>query len=402
MKTRGKNIWIVPAYMIFYLISFCLLERMQVKHYIIQCSLDQKIPFCEYFIVPYVLWFFMVAGTVGYFAFMNESPGEYGRLISTLAAGMTMFLVISFVCPNMHLLRQKPVGESMFADAVRLLQRVDTPTNVFPSIHVFNAVACCVALRNNEACRRRKWFMAGMEVLTISIILSTMFLKQHSIIDVVGALVLNWVCYGVFYKWMPEKQEILSGILSREQILTIPNGLSLVRLMLAVFFWGISYRGHIPGQQAWLVSILCLSGISDFLDGQIARKYNMSSEFGKILDPIADKVTQGVLLLHLMGKYELLEIIVILFIIKEFCMLALSSRVLEEKQRNDGAQWYGKINTAVFYAVMIPLTLFPRISMDLANMMICFSGICMVYAFIKYVRFYRELLAAQNDHRKVC
>jgi len=396
MKIKGKNIWIVPAYLIFYLVSFFWLEQMDVKHYVVQCSLDDKIPFCAYFIVPYLLWFVFVAATVAYFTLFNESVREYGRLIATLAAGMTTFLVVSYVCPNMHLLRETPTEPGIFHDAVRFLHRVDTSTNVFPSIHVFNAVACYLALKNNDKCRNKKGFMVGVQILTVSIVLSTMFLKQHSIIDVLGALVFNWICYGIFYKVIPKNEGMAAKILTREQIFTIPNALSLFRLILVILFWGISYRGYLPNQQIWLVTILCISGITDFLDGKIARKYNMISEVGKILDPIADKATQGVLLIHLLERYELLQLVVIIFVVKEFCMLTMGSKVLGEKQRNDGAQWYGKVNTTVFYVVMIVLTLFPNVPLYAANFMISMSACWMLYAFVRYMRFYREALSERR------
>jgi len=208
-------------------------------------------------------------------------------------------------------------------------------------------------------------------------------------------LVFNWICYGIFYKVIPENEALAAKILTREQIFTIPNALSLFRLILTVLFWGISYRGYLPNQQVWLVTILCISGITDFLDGKIARKYNMISEVGKILDPIADKATQGVLLLHLLGKYDLLQLVVILFVVKEFCMLVMGSKVMGEKQQNEGAQWYGKVNTTVFYAVMIILTLFPNVPLYIANFLISMSACWMLYAFARYMQYYREALSAR-------
>ena len=399
---KNKSVGVIFGYMIIYLAAFFWLEQTPVRHNVIRCSLDNLIPFRAEFIVPYVMWYFFVAGTVLYFLIGNESPSEYGRLVGTLATGMTIFLIISFVWPNRHYLRVEPVGDGIFNEAVRLLHQIDTSTNVFPSIHVFNTVACYLAIRNNESCRKNRLVMGGTGILTVAIVLSTMFLKQHSVVDVVGALVFNWVCYGVFYKWIPENRKVIAAVLNREQVLTIPNFLSLIRLGLAIMFWGIGQRMHLPERQIWLVGILALSAVTDFLDGKIARKYGMISEFGKILDPIADKVTQGVIMLHLLSKYRLLELVLILFFVKELTMAFYGAKTVVSTRKDEGAQWCGKINTAVFYAVMLILVLFPGIPKQTANMLIMISAVFMAGAFIMFMRYYRELLAEHGDRSEHC
>jgi membrane-associated phospholipid phosphatase len=181
------------------LISFFLLEHRSVKPHIIHCALDDMIPFCEYFIIPYVLWYGFVAVTLWYFAFRCEKREEYWCLASTLMIGMTAFLVVSYVYPNGQELRPVLREGNCFIRAVRVLYQIDTPTNVLPSMHVFNAVSCCVAICRNQRCRSRGGLIAGTKVLTALIILSTMFLKQHSVVDVCMALVLYGLCYRLVY-----------------------------------------------------------------------------------------------------------------------------------------------------------------------------------------------------------
>ena len=112
---------------------------------------DEQIPFCEYFIVPYLLWFLFVAVTVFYFMFFNKNQWkEYYQLIITLGTGMTLFLIISLVFPNGQDLRPVLTGDSIFIKAVQMIYHTDTPTNVLPSIHVFNSLACCVAILKNQ------------------------------------------------------------------------------------------------------------------------------------------------------------------------------------------------------------------------------------------------------------
>ena len=143
---KYQHVWIVPVYGIFYLWAFQYLEQRNVKAHIIHLKLDDMIPFCEYFIIPYLMWFLYIALTVGYFAFINKNKQEYYQLIFTLGLGMTLFLVVSYFYPNGQDLRPHLTGDGFFISLVRHLYRIDTPTNILPSIHVFNSVACCIAI----------------------------------------------------------------------------------------------------------------------------------------------------------------------------------------------------------------------------------------------------------------
>ena len=114
--------------------------------------------------------------------------------------GMTIFLIVSYVYPNvLHLRPLEFPRENVFTDAVRWLYRTDTPTNVLPSIHVFNSLAIHMSLTNCEALRDKKAIRYGSLVLTLLIIMSTMFLKQHSVIDVCCGATLALFGYLFFY-----------------------------------------------------------------------------------------------------------------------------------------------------------------------------------------------------------
>ena len=139
--------------------------------------------------------------------------------------------------------------------------------------------------------------------------------------------------------------------LDKKQIFTIPNLLSTFRIVLAFVFLAAFYQSGASGRSNLLTAIILLSALTDFLDGKIARKFNMVSELGKILDPIADKITQGVLILCLMKEYSLLKWLFLLFAVKEAFMGIVGVKVLKKTQENKGAMWYGKVCTAFFYAV---------------------------------------------------
>lgn len=197
---KYKHTWVIPAYGILYLMAFQYVERRSVRPHIIHLKLDDYIPFCEYFIIPYFLWFAFIAVTVFYFAFINKNKKEYWQLVCSLGIGMTLFIFVSLLFPNGQDLRPSLTGDGFFIDMVRYLYKIDTPTNIFPSIHVFNTVACCIAIFRHKPFRRHKLLLSGAGILGTLIVLSTIFLKQHTVLDVGAAILLNVFCWQLLYK----------------------------------------------------------------------------------------------------------------------------------------------------------------------------------------------------------
>ena len=114
--------------------------------------------------------------------------------------GMTIFLIISTVFPNGQDLRPVVFArDNIFVDMVRVLYRADTCTNVFPSLHVFNSLGVCVAVHESGRLRKHPCICWGAYVLAGLIILATIFLKQHSVLDVLGAGVMACVLYQFVY-----------------------------------------------------------------------------------------------------------------------------------------------------------------------------------------------------------
>lgn len=198
-------------YFLIYLPWFGYLEENVTTHFhVIHVALDDKIPFCEYFIIPYMLWFAYVASGIAYFFFKNKS--EYYKLCAFLFTGMTIFLVISTVYPNGHYLRPTTFErDNIFVHAVQWLYSTDTPTNLFPSIHVYNSLGINMAVWHSENFKKNKPVRYGSAILCISIILSTMFLKQHSVFDVVTGIVLAAFMFSLVYarSWANEPEHEL-------------------------------------------------------------------------------------------------------------------------------------------------------------------------------------------------
>ena len=197
---KYKHTLIIPIYGIFYMLAFGYVEQRKVPINIIHMKIDDYIPFCEYFIVPYLLWFAYVAVTVFYFAFINKNKQEYWQFILTLGIGMTLFIVVSLIYPNGQNLRPELTGDGIFIQLVQYLYTIDTPTNILPSIHVFNSIACCIAIFQHKPFQKRKALLTGTAILTTLIVMATVFLKQHTLVDVIAAVALNIVCFQLLYK----------------------------------------------------------------------------------------------------------------------------------------------------------------------------------------------------------
>ena len=390
---ESKHLWIIPVYGLFYMVSFMLMEQSDVKIHIIHSLADDKIPFCQYFIIPYVLWYFFLIGTIVYFALVCPSKKEYYQYLGTLGIGMTLFLLISYVYPNGQNMRPDlTAGNGIFISAVRFLYKIDTPTNIFPSMHVFNATASCVALFQNEKCRRNRPFTIAQIVLTVSIILSTMFLKQHSVADVMTALILNIVCYQMFYRIIPARQAKLEKILTRKEIFTVPNLLSVLRLCLAFVFLGICQRYGFKENRSLLVMIILVAAATDLADGKIARTFHQVSRVGRVLDPVADKAMQGVMIACLMPYYPLAELVLLLLLVKELMTLMAGWKVIMETDTDLEAQWHGKLNTAVSYIVVLVLTAGARLPYSTVNVLIGACAVCMIMSFVMYMSEFRQIL----------
>ena len=197
-KERLKHCYMF-LYPVFYMLCFIFLEQNVEPIYIIHFPLDNYIPFCEYFIIPYFTWFAYVAVTVAVF-YIFLDIGDFYRLTSYLFTGMTIFLLVSLFIPNGLDLRPTTCErDNSFVSMVKTLYKTDTPTNVFPSIHVYNSICVHIALCKNDVVKKHRPVIYGSFVLMILIILSTVFLKQHSTLDVASGILLASLLYPVFY-----------------------------------------------------------------------------------------------------------------------------------------------------------------------------------------------------------
>lgn len=132
--------------------------------------------------------------------------------------------------------------------------------------------------------------------------------------------------------------------------LTVPNVLSLFRIaLIPVIVWLYAISGNLVLSGI----VLIVSGLTDIADGWIARHYNMVSEVGKALDPIADKLTQGAVLLCMIFRFPLLVFPFILLLVKEAFVGFTGLLLIQKSGAVYGAEWHGKAATCLIYAMLL-------------------------------------------------
>ena len=163
-----------------------------------------------------------------------------------------------------------------------------------------------------------------------------------------------------------------------------PNKLTLARVLMVPVFV-ICFCIRFPAHYFVSLMIFVIASITDAIDGKLARERNQITDFGKFLDPLADKISQLILLLCLINRYPKAAVILCIFIVKEAAVISLGYIAVRMQGENEGAKWYGKLSTAVFYIVMILLILISDINISTARYLLDLCGICITAAFVGYL-----------------
>lgn len=175
---------------------------------------------------------------------------------------------------------------------------------------------------------------------------------------------------------------------NKKEILSVPNLLSFVRLLLIPLFVLLYLTAREEADYRMAALVVLVSGLTDFADGQIARRCHMITEFGKFLDPLADKLTQVAVVFCLAFRFRLMILLVLLVVVKELTMGICGLLLLRQGKKLNGAKWFGKLSTAVFYIVMFVLMVWPNLPLAAANVLIGLSGVFLALSFVLYVRVY--------------
>ena len=161
----------------------------------------------------------------------------------------------------------------------------------------------------------------------------------------------------------------------------IPNILSVTRIGLLPFFvWQMNLGNTVAAG-----IILLISGFTDTLDGYLARRFNWITDVGKVLDPVADKLTQATISITLLLRLRSYWPFFAILLIKDFIMMVLGGWLIKKKIRIEGSKWFGKLSTLVFYGAMILIVFFPGMQGWLVTLLITASVICALIAAALYI-----------------
>ena len=183
----------------------------------------------------------------------------------------------------------------------------------------------------------------------------------------------------------------------KRDFFTIPNILSLFRLSLIPVYAGLYLNATEKYQYALAGTILTISCLTDMIDGKIARKYGMITTLGKILDPLADKLTQLTLTICLSMKYPVLYPVLSLFVIKELFQLVLGIVFLRRGKMLPGALMAGKVCTTVLFVSLILLVFMPDMSHGTVTLIAAVDTIFLMISFVSYALAYLGANAKVQD-----
>jgi membrane-associated phospholipid phosphatase len=177
---------------------FLFLKETIVPKHIMYSRFDSMIPFIKQFVVAYYFWFAYMALAFIYLGFVSKR--DFYKLELFLALGMSVSYIVFVLYPNAQFPRPEVQGTDIFANLVRFIYSHDGTNNVFPSIHVCNSLGVHLALINCSKLKDKTMFKALSFAVSMSICASTVFIKQHSIIDVVGGTILAFLIYLFIYQ----------------------------------------------------------------------------------------------------------------------------------------------------------------------------------------------------------
>ena len=166
------------------------------KCYPVHCFLDDVIPFCEYFVIPYVGWYLLIVGSLIYFALYN--PDNFKNMSKYIIVTQIVTMAIYIIFPNRQDLRPDVfVRDNVFTDVIKLLYSFDTNTNVCPSLHVAYSVGIASTWLREKSVS--KWIKTIIVLFCFMVCISVAFVKQHSVVDIFAAIpvciLAEWITF---------------------------------------------------------------------------------------------------------------------------------------------------------------------------------------------------------------
>lgn len=189
--------------------------------------------------------------------------------------------------------------------------------------------------------------------------------------------------------------------ISKKELFTIPNLIGYLRILLIPVFCWLYIRADSPADYMWATGVVLFSSFTDLFDGMLARKLNQVTDLGKILDPVADKLTHGAMAICLLTRYPLMWALLALMLLKEGYMAFMGLKYLKQGHMMNGAMWYGKVCTASLFAGMVVLFFGYGFKRVWANTIIAVLMGIMAVTLLLYIRFYSKTEASDRNMIKL-
>ena len=177
----------------------------------------------------------------------------------------------------------------------------------------------------------------------------------------------------------------------KKELFTIPNMMSFFRLILIPVFAWIYLCADTATDYYIAAGVLVVSTLTDFLDGQIARRFNMISKFGIALDPFADKLTHAVVMVCLATTYPIMWLLFGLSFIKEGFMFVMGTIFLRKGKMLSGAKWFGKVCTALLFFALVALVAVPAIPELYVNLIVGICAAMMIFTLLMYIPVFAKM-----------
>jgi membrane-associated phospholipid phosphatase len=193
-KLTIQHLKIIIVLFLIYMISFIFLEKTNTSNILYTSTfIDEYFPFNEYFVIFYISWYVYILLGFTYFIFQNDY--EFKRCCFYMFFGMFMTLIFYYLFPNGQDLRVNLDNNNFCQFIINIIYTIDTPTNVCPSLHVYNSIMMYISLYKSSIFQKYNKLKYLLLILVILICLSTLFIKQHTFIDIVGAIILCFIVY---------------------------------------------------------------------------------------------------------------------------------------------------------------------------------------------------------------
>ena len=173
--------------------------------------------------------------------------------------------------------------------------------------------------------------------------------------------------------------------MKKNEYLTIPNLMGYFRILLIPVFLYLYFHAESMKEYRIAFCVLIVSFLTDLFDGKIARKFNMVTDFGKMLDPIADKLTQGAMAIAISFRIPAMVYFVVLFACKEFYMGIMGLYILKKYNKLNMAQMFGKVSTVLLDVAVLVLLFFTNIDFSVANVIIGVMTASVIFSWIRYI-----------------